>query len=919
MEGTIINNYSNDISDIVVLGRIPAQGNKRIDTETEMGSTFTIPLSTGIGTSGVTSDDYTVYYSDNANATRDLDDNNNGWSKTATTTSKSYMIVFNENYKMKSGSRISFSYDLNIPENLGPNNNSYGMYKVYYTNNSEIGNIEESKNSAVIGLTTGQGPELEVELATDSNLVKEGQYIKMYATIKNIGKTDATNVKLNATAPEFTTLQEYATGNGFYEIDGGTQSIDVGTVKAGESETVEFYLAIDDEVVDIYNNETSKEIVVNASATTDNLEGEIKSNDYKLTVEQGSVSMYMYSDVSETGVLSKDEEINFNIVARNLYVYLFTDSDTSSLYTLQNVMVRVQLPEQLEFIEGTITDDLLEQGNSNGVSYDSTTNILTFNLEELDTVKYIEFSTRVNADNSTFSIQSIATANGVEEQNSNILNFEVANVELNISELTSSPRYVKESENVTYKFSITNEGRTAVTNVQIVDVLPNELEYVQTTYNYAGQEYSNTTLVDGNVSIKINQIRPGETITFNIIAKARLLPNQDDREITNSVQVSATNFETYTTNDVTNIIEYYEDAHHEQEEGGGNTPGSSDRRYRISGTAWIDSNMNGRRDNDEQKLAGIQVILVHRSNSQVVLDPNDNSEKITTTSENGAYTFTNIPNGEYLVIFVYDSSNYSLTEYQKADVDSSYNSDVIDINLTLNGERRIAAITDIITVNNDNVRDIDIGMYSSSRFDLRLDKYIDKITLTTPTIGTRVDEFNSNLAKEEVLERNVGQSSAVIEYRIVVTNEGSVPGYVNKIVDYLPEGVSFNSELNTDWYASDNGNIYNASLSNERIEPGESKEVTLIVSIKIDESALGTLVNNAEIYESYNELGLQDIDSTAGNRVDTEDDISRADVIISIVTGKAVLYTSIVLMVVAMLGFGIFEIKRQVLDKKKNK
>ena len=79
----------------------------------------------------------------------------------------------------------------------------------------------------------------------------------------------------------------------------------------------------------------------------------------------------------------------------------------------------------------------------------------------------------------------------------------------------------------------------------------------------------------------------------------------------------------------------------------------------------------------------------------------------------------------------------------------------------------------------------------------------------------------------------------MIEYKIVVTNEGAVPGYVKKIVDYLPEELGFNTELNKDWYLSDNGNLYNASLANTVIEPGQSKEVTLIVSKKITENSLG--------------------------------------------------------------------------------
>ncbi len=89
------------------------------------------------------------------------------------------------------------------------------------------------------------------------------------------------------------------------------------------------------------------------------------------------------------------------------------------------------------------------------------------------------------------------------------------------------------------------------------------------------------------------------------------------------------------------------------------------------------------------------------------------------------------------------------------------------------------------------------------------------------------------MKKIEVLRQNVDKSSIVIEYKIVVTNEGALPGYVNKIIDYLPKDVNFNTELNKDWYLSkDSGCIYNTSLDNQKINPGESREVSLILTKK---------------------------------------------------------------------------------------
>ena len=311
-------------------------------------------------------------------------------------------------------------------------------------------------------------------------------------------------------------------------------------------------------------------------------------------------------------------------------------------------------------------------------------------------------------------------------------------------------------------------------------------------------------------------------------------------------------------------------------------------------------------------------MLINKSNNAVVKDLDTGAEKKATTGSDGKYQFDNIPKGQYFVLFIYDASRYNITTYQSKGVDTSLNSDVISINVMLDGERKIAGISDALSVTNSNIRDIDIGLYSSEKFDLRLDKYISKITLTTPTIGTKTYTYsNSKLEKVEVLGKNVGKSNIAIEYKIVITNEGAIAGYAKKIVDYLPEGVGFNTELNKDWYLSENGNVYNASLANTIINPGESKEITLVLTKKITEDSLGTILNNnAEIYESYNEQGLQDMDSTVANKAQDEDDMSKADVLLSLVTGRVIMYTTITLGVIVLLGFGIYEIKRRVLNKK---
>ncbi|MFQ8987758.1 MAG: SdrD B-like domain-containing protein [Intestinibacter sp.] len=266
-------------------------------------------------------------------------------------------------------------------------------------------------------------------------------------------------------------------------------------------------------------------------------------------------------------------------------------------------------------------------------------------------------------------------------------------------------------------------------------------------------------------------------------------------------------------NDVTMYLHYNNDVHDVQDQNP-ETPGNN--RYSITGTAWLDSNQNGQRDENETLLSDIEVLLLDKQTSQIVQDIDTKQNKTTTTNGNGYYQFTNLVSDEYLVVFLYDSGRYSITEYQKQDVNTNFNNDAISMKVILNGEQRNAGVTDTIRVTNQNQRNIDIGLYTSEKFDMRLDKYVTEITLTTPTIGTNTYTYgDSQLERVEILAQNVNKSNIIIKYKIVVTNEGQIPGYVRKIIDYLPEGASFNSEINQDWYISDNNRtVLNTSLEN---------------------------------------------------------------------------------------------------------
>ena len=136
--------------------------------------------------------------------------------------------------------------------------------------------------------------------------------------------------------------------------------------------------------------------------------------------------------------------------------------------------------------------------------------------------------------------------------------------------------------------------------------------------------------------------------------------------------------------------------------------------------------------------------------------------------------------------------------------------------------------------------------------------------------------------------------------------------YVNSIVDYIPAGLKFSSELNKDWYEVEN-NLHTNSLENQSIAPGESKEINLVLTkTKADGNA--ELINNmAEVYEAYNIYGIKDSNSSEANKNKEENDLGSADLMISIQTGTVFNYIALVISMLAIIGAAAYVINKKIL------
>ena len=333
------------------------------------------------------------------------------------------------------------------------------------------------------------------------------------------------------------------------------------------------------------------------------------------------------------------------------------------------------------------------------------------------------------------------------------------------------------------------------------------------------------------------------------------------------------------------------------------------QKYAITGVAWLDSNKNGQRDSGEDLLEGITVTAIDVNTGTYVQDTN------VTTSANGSYTI-NVPQGNYILAFAYNTDIYSLTDYQKTGVDVSANSDVIVQDIQINGATSRVATTDTINISTADVSNIDIGLIQNSTFDLQLDKTVKQIVVQNRE-GTKTYDYNDEkLAKVEIRSKYLNNSAVIIKYKIKITNTGEIGGYVNNIIDNMPNTLEFNSELNTDWSISNN-TLQNTSLANTKIGAGETKELELTLTKTMTETNTGMVSNSAEIGDATNDLGLADIDSTPGNSTQSEDDYSTADVIISVSTGTLVAYIGIILAVLVLIGLGAFGVNKIVLKQDK--
>ena len=200
------------------------------------------------------------------------------------------------------------------------------------------------------------------------------------------------------------------------------------------------------------------------------------------------------------------------------------------------------------------------------------------------------------------------------------------------------------------------------------------------------------------------------------------------------------------------------------------------------------------------------------------------------------------------------------------------------------------------TVNNT----IDVYYYYQAKpFNIGVEKEITGIVVN----GESRTPTNGKLERIEIYRKDVEKTNIQIVYRIRVINNGEVEGAVT-IEDKLPEGMSL---ANNDGTWEEQDGVLRKIIP--EINPGETKEYTVVLDWNTAENNMGEKDNIISIVDTQNVPGFIDNND--------KDNTSNANVIISVETGE--LPIGLILALVALVGLETITLRYAVVLTKRQK
>ena len=152
----IKNNYSSTIDEVIMIGKIPFEGNTYVVSGGSLESRFsTIMVDTGIEVPTRLQGKVTVYYSENENPSNDLTDVSNGWTLAENvsdwTKIRTWAVDFGDTVLNK-GDEFIFYYNVEVPFGVELNKESFSHHGLFFSLNTPEGRYRTQTEPNKIGI-----------------------------------------------------------------------------------------------------------------------------------------------------------------------------------------------------------------------------------------------------------------------------------------------------------------------------------------------------------------------------------------------------------------------------------------------------------------------------------------------------------------------------------------------------------------------------------------------------------------------------------------------------------------------------------------------------------------------------------------------------------------------------------------------
>lgn len=163
----IKNNYADIITDVMILGKIPFEGNTYVLSGEDLGSEFTTKMTNaGIEIPEELKDKVVVYYSENETPDKDLGNAENGWKTAENITNwdnvKTYLIDF-QDMEVASGAEYTFYYTIKVPNGEDYNKKAFSHHGVYFALKTSEGKYRTQTEPNKLGLRIAEKYNLELQ------------------------------------------------------------------------------------------------------------------------------------------------------------------------------------------------------------------------------------------------------------------------------------------------------------------------------------------------------------------------------------------------------------------------------------------------------------------------------------------------------------------------------------------------------------------------------------------------------------------------------------------------------------------------------------------------------------------------------------------------------------------------------------